>query len=263
VYLSRADSPQTQQEKEEVDSTGYRSAVGSLMHIMTMSRPDICPAVKMLSEVLDNPSQKHMNALTWLLRYLSGTTGYGITYIGHKDPRQNQSQINTTLHGYYDADWARDEHDRKSRSGYVFLLAGGAISWWSGKQELVATSTTHAEYIGQDHAARELVWLLQFLKEIGFSPADITKVYGHSLPALFGDNQGALALAKNAGHHKLSKHFDVRLHSIRGYVQRKILTLVYCPSSKNTADIMTKPLSKQVFEQHRDGMGMEQVEVEH
>jgi transposase InsO family protein len=263
VYLSRADCPTTQQEREEVDSRGYRGVVGSLMHIMTMSRPDICPAVKMLSEVLDNPSKKHVQGLNWLLRYLSGTPDYGITYIGHKDPRRRHSQTNTVLHGYYDADWARDEHDRKSRSGYVFLLAGGAISWWSGKQDLVATSTTHAEYIGQDQAARELVWILQFLKEIGFSPEHLTKIYGHSLPTLLGDNQGALALAKNGGHHKLSKHFDVRLHAIRGYIQKKILELVYCPSNQNTADIMTKPLSKQVFEFHREGMGIQKLEGKH
>ena len=94
-------------------------------------------------------------------------------------------------------------------------MAGGAVSWWSGKQELVATSTTQAEYIGQDAATRELIWILQLLKDIGFSPNEITKVYGNIAPTLFGDNQSAQALARNAVHHKLSKHFDVKYHFIR------------------------------------------------
>ena len=172
-------------------------------------------------------------------------------------------QVKIALHGYYDADWARDEDDRKSRSGYVFLLAGGAVSWWSGKQDLVATSTTHAEYMGQDHATRELMWILQFLKEIGFPVAEKTKVYGNTLPTLFGDNQGALALARNPVHHRLSKHFDVKYHFIREQLKKGTFDLVYCPSHKNVADIMTKPLPKQVFEKHRDAMGINRVEGKH
>ena len=102
-----------------------------------MSRPDICAGMKIFSEVLDNPSQKHIDALHWMLRYLAGTRNYGITYLGHKDPRRSQPQASVRLHGYYDADWARDVHDRKSRSGYVFLMAGeqsaggvGSKMWW-------------------------------------------------------------------------------------------------------------------------------------
>ena len=166
-----------------------------------------------------------------------------------------QSDILTELHGYYDADWARDEHDRTSRSGYVFLLAGGVISWWSGKQEVVATSTTQAEYIGQEHATRELMWILQFLRDIGFPPAQV--------PKLYGDNQSAQSLARNPNQHKRTKHFDVKHHFIREQLQRKTMRLIYCPSQKNIADIMTKPLSKQVFEQHREGMGMQQMEGKH
>ena len=114
----------------------------------------------------------------------------------------------------------------------------------------MATSTTQAEYIGQDAATRELIWILQLLKDIGFSPNEVTKVYGNITPTLFGDNQGAQALARNAVHHKLSKNFDIKHHFIRDQVKRKVLNLVYCPSSKNVADIMTKPLSKQVLERH-------------
>lgn len=118
--------------------------------------------MKILSEALDNPSHKHVDALNWLLRYLNRTQEFGITYLGHKDPHQSQYVTSLTLHGYYDATWGCDESDWKSRYGYVFLLAGGVVSWWSGKQDVVATSrssTVHAEYIGQDYATKELVWI--------------------------------------------------------------------------------------------------------
>ena len=141
-------------------------------------------------------------------------------------------------------------------------MAGGAISWWSGKQPVVATSTTHAEYIGQDYAARELIWILRFLDEIGFPAKDITKIYSHlnlTMPLLYGDNQGALALAKNPVHHRLTKHIDVRYHFIREQLAKKVFNLLYCPTKKNVADIMTKPLDKVLFEQHRESMGISDV----
>ena len=259
VNLSRADCPTTAVERHGIDATEYRSIVGKLMHIMTMSRPDICAAVKQLAEAFDNPGMNHINALRWLLRYLAGSRDFVITYLGWKDPRRTKS--NVKLHGYYDADWARDEHDSKSRSGYVFLIGGGAVSWWSGKQNIVATSTTHAEYVAQDSATRELVWILEFLDEIGFAPEEVTKVFGNTRPTLFGDNQSAQAIARNPVKHKLSKHFRCKLHYIREQLKNNVLNLVYCPSSLNTADVMTKPLSKQVFEKHREGMGMVDVEL--
>ncbi len=124
---------------------------------------------------------------------------------------------------------------------------------------MVATSTTHAEYIAQDYAARELVWILEFLREIGFPASNITKVYGNaeeSLTRLYGDNQGALALARNPVHHKNTKHIEVKYHYIREQLAKKVMSLSYCPSQQNMADIMTKPLSRQVFEKHRQAMGM-------
>jgi hypothetical protein len=143
----------------------------------------------------------------------------------------------------------------------VFLIGGGAVSWWSGKQDIVATSTTHAEYVAQDSATRELVWILEFLDEIRFAPGEVTTVIGTTRPTLFGDNQSAQAIARNPVKHKLSKHFRCKLHYIREQLKNNVLNLVYCSSSLNTADVMTKPLSKGVFERHREGMGMEDIEL--
>ncbi|XP_032571607.1 secreted RxLR effector protein 161-like [Drosophila sechellia] len=93
------------------------------------------------------------------------------------------------IHGYVDADWANDTSDRKSYSGYIFINAAGPISWESKKQSLVALSSTEAEYVALSIAAREAVFIKNFLKEMGF-------LLDHSI-LIFCDNQSALCLAKN------------------------------------------------------------------
>ena len=67
-----------------------------------------------------------------------------------------------------DADGASQEH-RRAISGYAFIIDGGAISWSSRKQELVTLSTTEAEYVASTHAAKEAIWLRNFIGEV-FSP---------------------------------------------------------------------------------------------
>ena len=63
------------------------------------------------------------------------------------------------IHGFVDADWVGDLNQRRSTSGYVFILFGGAVSWMSKRQSVVALSTTGAEYMGATHASKEAVWL--------------------------------------------------------------------------------------------------------
>jgi hypothetical protein len=63
------------------------------------------------------------------------------------------------IHGFVDADWAGDMDHRRSTSRYVFNLFGGAISWMSKRQAVVALSTTEVEYMEATHASKEAVWL--------------------------------------------------------------------------------------------------------
>ena len=266
LKLSRANCPTTFEDMASpAVKKWYRSAVGSLMHIMTHTRPDICAAVKMLSEVLDNPGEEHLRALRYLLRYLNGTQTLGITYYGKDDPYWHQLRLQQPegLHGYYDANWSEDVHDGKSRCGYVFMFGGGPISWWSGKQPIIATSTTHAEFIAQDFAGREAEWLTQLLADLGLQPNSAVPVHGILMnkSLLFGDNQGALALAKNpGGRHKGTKHIRAKYFYVRELLKEEILDLRYVPTQHNVADIMTKPLARPIFEQHRESMGMSYVQ---
>ena len=71
------------------------------------------------------------------------------------------------LTGYSDADWAGDINNRRSTTGYIIMLNGGAIAWRSHLQPTVALSTMEAEYMALTEATKELIWLRTFLAELG------------------------------------------------------------------------------------------------
>jgi len=123
---------------------------------------------------------------------------------------------------------------RRAISGYVFRWNGGVISWSSKKQELVVLSTTKAEYVGQAHAAKEVLWLRTIVHELlGGKPSTTT---------IYTDNQGAIKLTKGHQLHSRTKHIDIRFHFIRWLVDDKKICLEYCPTADMLADIMTKAL---------------------
>ena len=72
---------------------------------------------------------------------------------------------------YTDSDFQSDRESRKSTFGYVFTLGGGAISWRSVKQSSIVDSTMEAKYIATSEAAREAVWLKNFLLDLGVVPS--------------------------------------------------------------------------------------------
>ena len=143
-----------------------------------------------LARFTSKPTKEHWTALKRLLRYLKGTMRHGILYT--KDG-------SSSCVGYTDADWAGDVDDRKSTSGYVFLLSGGAISWKSQKQKCVALSTAEAEYVAMASAAQESVWLRQLI-------AELTNTSTESPTLIFEDNQSAIAMTKNLQFHGRAKH---------------------------------------------------------
>ena len=140
--------------------------------------------------------------------------------------------------------------DRKSVGGFVFLLNGGAISWASKKQSSIALSTTEVEYMGMTQAAKEILWLRTLLDEIG--------AFKHIAPmsTLNGDNQGAIALARNPEYHARTKHIDIQYHFIRELVSTDTIYLRFCSSTDMIADIMSKALPQPTHDKHTHCMGL-------
>ncbi|XP_074299949.1 secreted RxLR effector protein 161-like [Silene latifolia] len=116
----------------------YASVVGSLNYVQTCTGPDISFAVGMLGRYESNPGMDHWKVAKKVLRYLQGTKELMLTY---------RRSDHLEVIGYSDSDYAGCVNSRKSTFGYLFLLAEGAVSWKSGKQYVIATSTMEAEFV--------------------------------------------------------------------------------------------------------------------
>ena len=143
------------------DATLYQSAVGSLLYLSGLTRPDIAYAVNNVAHFCSRPTMEHWIALKRIFRYLKGTSEYGLVYFNNKDEN--------ILAAYSDADWAGDLNDRKSTSGYISMLSGGAVCWKSRKQTCVALSTAEAEYVALANAAQEVIWMRQLMEILNAS----------------------------------------------------------------------------------------------
>ncbi|KAL6329845.1 hypothetical protein AAG906_037945 [Vitis piasezkii] len=142
--------PKNSLESQEMQKIPYASAVGSLMYAQVCTRPDIAYIVGMLGRYLSNPGMDHWRAAKRVMRYLQRTKEYMLTY-----RRLDQLE----LIGYSDSDFAGCQDSRRSTSGYIYLLAGGAISWRSAKQTLVTSSTMEAEFVACYEASNQGIWL--------------------------------------------------------------------------------------------------------
>ena len=214
--------------EELPDARLYREIVGSLIYVMTGTRPDLCYVVSKLSQYMSKPSKVHLNLAKHCLKYIKGTLNYSLRF---------QSSDRLKLIGFCDADWGASE-DRFSISGYSFQLSnrGPLISWKSRKQRTVALSSCEAEYVALTDAIQEAKFLRQLF-------ADMTNNHKECV-TVFADNQGAIALSKNPVHHQRSKHIDIKYHFIRSEIVNGNIELYYVPSEDNVADIFTKAVSK-------------------
>ncbi|XP_035231791.1 secreted RxLR effector protein 161-like, partial [Stegodyphus dumicola] len=123
----------------------YRQAVGGLLYLAGGTRPDLAFATTYMSQFNNCPSKEHWAGVQHILRYLKQTKELKLTF----------QKTGKNLEVFGDSDWAGDKIDRRSFSGYVVLLAGGAVSWSSKKQQTTALSTVEAEYLSMCHAAKE------------------------------------------------------------------------------------------------------------
>lgn len=214
----------------------YREAVGSLMFLQIVSRPDISFAVNIVSRELENPSEKHWLLVKRIMRYLKGTINVGILY-----------SKNGMFEAYSDADFAGDKIARKSTSGFVCKFANGPITWQSKKQQCVALSTTEAEYISAATVTKEIIWLKKIFNECKINITTYN---------LYIDNMSAIKLIKNPEFHQRSKHIDVKYHFVRDNYQKGEINVTYVKSEEQIADIFTKALPKPKFEFLKEKLGL-------
>ena len=239
--FSLSQCPKTNLEIQEMEKIPYSSAIGSLMYAQVCTRPDIAFIVGMLGRYLSNPGMDHWKAAKRVMRYLQRTKEYMLTY-----RRSDQLEII----GYSDSDFAGCQDSRRSTSGYIYLLAGGAISWRSAKQTLVASSTMAAEFVACYEASNQGIWLRNFVTGLRI-------LEGVERPLkIFCDNKSAVLYSNNNMSSTKSKHIDIKFLVVKERVQSGQISIEHIGTNSMIADPLTKGLPPKVFHEHTARMGV-------
>lgn len=212
----------------------FKQAIGSLLYLVTCTRPDLSHAVSIASRT-SKPTVAHWALIKRILRYLSGTKNLGLRFRWERNP---------VLRGYCDADYANDVKTRRSTSGYGILYGKALIAWRCQRQPIVALSTTEAEYISGCELVKDLLPIREILIEL--------KMMEETPTTVFIDNLSAVHIAKNSGGQQRTKHIDVRQKWLTEQHESKKISVEFIPGEKQLADMLTKPLHKTKFQTNRN-----------
>jgi hypothetical protein len=242
---SPAMAPKSEEERLQMEKTPLREAIGSLMYLMAMTRPDIALAVNQVAAFVSNPGPGHWEAVKQIFSYLAGTANYGICYGGQRS--ENES---SPLHGFTDANFAGDLIARKSTTGLLFTFHGGPISWGSRRQRATALSTTDAEFYAASEGAREAVWLKALLTELNVKVGQIP---------IHCDSRCAISIIEDPENHQRVKHIDVKYFFVREQQQIGTILMSSISTHDQLSDMFTKPLGRTDFEKFRERMGIREI----
>ena len=242
----------------------YRQAIGEIIYALVTCRPDISFSAIKLSQYSAAPAKIHFDAVKDIYRYLKATKDEGI-YFWRKEPRMDlpigkapvckhdsnydERSVPTRyqhdirkLGAAVDSDHAGDIKHRKSVTGIIAKLAGGTVLYKTAYQQVLAHSSTEAEFVAACEAGKYILYLRSLLEEIGLRQEEAT--------ILYEDNQGALLMANAQRPTKRTKHMDLKHFGLQEWVQRDLIILNRINTSDNYADAMTKPLARTLFYRH-------------
>ena len=175
-----------------------------------------------------------------IVGYLKGTCGQGILF---------KKNGNLDLLAYTDVDWAGDRDGRKLTSGYFTFVGGNLVTLKSKKQKVVALSSTEAEFRGIAKGKTEILWLRKLIEELDFPQTKPCKLYC--------DDEAAINISENPIQHDLTKHVKVDRHFIKEKLENKVISLPSVTSKDQIADILTKAVITEVFEETLCKLGVQ------
>ena len=224
-------------------SVPMREAIGALLWLARMTRPDIQNALMRAARFSAAPNAQAWQAVKRIFRYLKGTMHFSLP-LGSQNVETVQSPSPLYLNdlkGYADADYAGDLVERKSTSGNLTMLGESPIAWSCSLQRCVSTSTAEAELVSACAQAKDLVWIRSLLASM-----NVQWLSEPEPTILFEDNTAAISMIKNTGgDQKRAKHIDIRYHYTRQQVSNGTILVQHCPTENMLADILTKPLAPQ------------------
>lgn len=197
-----------------------------------------------MAQRVSSPSTEDWNELKRVLKYLKGSSNLKL-YLAN-----DNSNTTNYFHGYADANYGEDRNDRKSNSGYIFMLHGGTISWTCKKQTCVSLSSTEAEFVALCEAIKEALWIKYVLIDLN------RKIDGTTI--IYEDNQSCIKMFENQKISNRTKHIDIKYHFVKEMINdQEGVTLKYCESKEMIADMMTKPLPNEIFIKHRNAIHLQ------
>ncbi len=221
------------QAKEIDEGINYRNLIGELLYISAGTRPDIAYSVNYLSRFQSCYDKTHFKYAMRILKYLFKTKDLKLNYTDEK-------LKNNDLDCMVDSDFAGDNIDRKSTTGYVIRLSGNLIYWKTRKQNTVTKCSTFAEYTALSEAVTEVLFLKNLLNES-------FKLKLNKPINMYENNSGAVSIAKFGNFTKNSKHIGVQYHYVNENYAKGIIDIVKIDSEDNLADLLTKSLEKTKF----------------
>lgn len=196
-----------------------------------------------------NSISNHDLVVKRIVRYLIETAKLELRYESSEIEKVEKAE-KVKFFEYIDS--AHDDclNSRKSTFEYIFFLWNESISWSSKRQRCVSTFTAEAEYVDECNAFKEVIFLVEALKEVGYEGSD-TK------PAIIlTDNQAAIKMASNSVNHPRAKHIEIAYHYVRNKVEEGAIKIYYIPTDQMVADGLTKPLEPVKFLRSRSMMGL-------
>ena len=193
----------------------------------------------MVSRFQSSTKQSHLAVVKRILRYLKGTTDFGLSY-----PKTSTLIVTS----YSDANSPRIVDDRKSTSGNAFFMGDCLVSWLSKKKSSIFLSTAEAEYIAAADCCTQILWMNEALKDVNIETKQPITV--------FCDNTSAISLSKNQVMHSRTKHIPIKYHFLHEQVVEHNIRLEHINIEEKIADIFTKPLPREAFEYLHQKMGV-------
>ncbi|KAG7361414.1 reverse transcriptase RNA-dependent DNA polymerase [Nitzschia inconspicua] len=244
------------------DSQGfsYRTLLGELLYAYITCRPDIGYAVVTLSKFASAPHAYHYNCLKGVARYLRRTKHWGIRFARRTHdpslppgtphnlsldpslPAFPSTHSPLQLTGYVDAAHANDLRNRRSTTGYAFVLNGGAIAYRSKTQTVTATSSTEAEFIAAVSAAKTAKYLRAVLHELSFPQLSPTPIHI--------DNVSAIQIINARKPTERSRHIDIQAFAIQDWKDNGDILMHHIPGVINPSDSLTKPTGWVLHSRH-------------
>ncbi|RZB51814.1 Retrovirus-related Pol polyprotein from transposon TNT 1-94 [Glycine soja] len=225
---------------EGIRQTEYASIIGSLRYATDCTRPDIAYAVGLSCRFTSRPSMEHWHAIERVMRYLKRTINLGLHY----------KRFPAVLEGYSDADWNTLSNDSKATNGYIFSIAGGAISWKSKKHTILAQSTVESEMIALATASEEASWLKSLLAEIPLWERPIPAALIHC------DSTAAIAKIENCYYNGKKRQIRRKHNTVRELLSTGAVRVDHVHTDDNLVDPLTKGLAREKVHNTSKRMGL-------